>query len=131
MRSQYRRRPTAITTTDTRQIDIITIESIGATITDIIYAPIGRCAAMMALFEEHGQAHVATIVVPDTIISETNLPMAGRAYVHLVSGALDVNGQRITTGDALMPEGENRIPYPVEMTPKCWCSILHVGADQF
>lgn len=32
-----------------------------------------------------------------------------KAYVHLVRGALEVNGQPISTGDAIMLENENRI----------------------
>lgn len=32
-----------------------------------------------------------------------------KAYVHLVRGALEVNGQRISTGDAVLLEGESRI----------------------
>ena len=34
---------------------------------------------------------------------------ARKAYVHLVRGALEVNGQPISTGDAVLLEGENRI----------------------
>ena len=34
---------------------------------------------------------------------------ARKAYVHLVRGVLDVNGQRISTGDALLFEHESRI----------------------
>jgi redox-sensitive bicupin YhaK (pirin superfamily) len=37
------------------------------------------------------------------------LDPARKAYVHLVRGALEVNGQRIGTGDAVLLENENRI----------------------
>jgi redox-sensitive bicupin YhaK (pirin superfamily) len=37
------------------------------------------------------------------------LDPARKAYVHLVRGALEVNGQSIATGDAVLLENENRI----------------------
>jgi redox-sensitive bicupin YhaK (pirin superfamily) len=41
--------------------------------------------------------------------AEVALNPARKGYVHLVRGALEVNGQRINAGDALMIEGERRI----------------------
>ena len=41
--------------------------------------------------------------------AELALDPTRKAYVHLVRGALEVNGQRITAGDALMVEDEDRL----------------------
>ena len=41
--------------------------------------------------------------------AELPLNPARKAYVHLVQGTLEVNGQRIGTGDAILLENENRI----------------------
>ncbi|MCX7150517.1 MAG: quercetin 2,3-dioxygenase, partial [Rhodocyclales bacterium] len=41
--------------------------------------------------------------------AELALDPARKAYVHLVRGALEVNGQRIDAGDAVLLENENRI----------------------
>jgi redox-sensitive bicupin YhaK (pirin superfamily) len=41
--------------------------------------------------------------------AELSLDPARKAYVHLIRGALDVNGQRINTGDAVLLENETRI----------------------
>ncbi|MBP6655360.1 MAG: pirin family protein [Propionivibrio sp.] len=41
--------------------------------------------------------------------AELALNPARKAYVHLVRGVLEVNGKRLSTGDALMLEGEDRI----------------------
>ena len=41
--------------------------------------------------------------------AELGLDPARKGYVHLVRGELDVNGQRLATGDAALLEGENRI----------------------
>lgn len=41
--------------------------------------------------------------------AELALDPKRKAYVHLVSGGLDVNGQRISAGDAVMLEHENKI----------------------
>jgi redox-sensitive bicupin YhaK (pirin superfamily) len=41
--------------------------------------------------------------------AELTLDPTRKAYVHLVRGVLDVNGQRLDSGDALMLEAENRI----------------------
>ncbi len=41
--------------------------------------------------------------------AELPLDPARKAYVHLVRGVLDVNGQRLEAGDALLLEDENRI----------------------
>jgi len=41
--------------------------------------------------------------------AELTLNPTRKAYVHLVRGVLEVNGQRLSTGDALMLEGEDRI----------------------
>jgi len=41
--------------------------------------------------------------------AELALDPARKAYVHLVQGALEVNGQRLDTGDAVLLENENRI----------------------
>jgi redox-sensitive bicupin YhaK (pirin superfamily) len=41
--------------------------------------------------------------------AELALDPARKGYVHLVRGALDVNGQRLASGDAALFEGESRI----------------------
>lgn len=41
--------------------------------------------------------------------AELALDTARKAYVHLVRGALEVNGRQLAAGDALMLEGEDRI----------------------
>lgn len=41
--------------------------------------------------------------------TELSLDPARKGYVHLVRGALEVNGQRIDAGDAVLLEGESRI----------------------
>ena len=41
--------------------------------------------------------------------AELALGAARKGYVHLVRGALDVNGQRIGSGDAVLLDGESRI----------------------
>jgi len=41
--------------------------------------------------------------------AELALDPARKGYVHLVRGVLEVNGQRISTGDAVLLENENRI----------------------
>ena len=41
--------------------------------------------------------------------AELALNPARKAYVHLVRGVLEVNGKRLSTGDALMLKGEDRI----------------------
>jgi len=41
--------------------------------------------------------------------AELALDPARKAYVHLVRGAIEVNGQRIDAGDAVLLENENRI----------------------
>jgi redox-sensitive bicupin YhaK (pirin superfamily) len=41
--------------------------------------------------------------------AELALNPTRKGYVHLVRGSLTVNGQRISAGDALLLEGENRI----------------------
>lgn len=41
--------------------------------------------------------------------AELTLNPTRKAYVHLVRGVLDVNGKRLSTGDALLLEGEDRI----------------------
>ncbi len=41
--------------------------------------------------------------------AELALDPSRKAYVHLVRGALEVNGQPIIAGDAILLEGENRI----------------------
>jgi redox-sensitive bicupin YhaK (pirin superfamily) len=41
--------------------------------------------------------------------AELALDPARKAYVHLVSGALEVNGQQLSAGDALLLEGEKHI----------------------
>jgi redox-sensitive bicupin YhaK (pirin superfamily) len=41
--------------------------------------------------------------------AELTLDPARKAYVHLIRGALEVNGQRLTGGDALLLENEDRI----------------------
>jgi redox-sensitive bicupin YhaK (pirin superfamily) len=41
--------------------------------------------------------------------AELALEPARKGYVHLVRGSLDVNGQPLSTGDAVLLEGESRI----------------------
>ena len=41
--------------------------------------------------------------------AELTINPARKAYVHLVRGALEVNGQRLNAGDALMLQDENKI----------------------
>jgi quercetin 2,3-dioxygenase len=41
--------------------------------------------------------------------AEMELPPGRKTYVHLVRGALSVNGQRLTTGDAALVENEPRL----------------------
>ena len=41
--------------------------------------------------------------------AELRLDLARKAYVHLVRGALEVNGQPLEAGDALLLEGEDQI----------------------
>ena len=41
--------------------------------------------------------------------AELALDPARKGYVHLVRGKLDVNGQPLSTGDAVLLEGEGRI----------------------
>lgn len=41
--------------------------------------------------------------------AEMELPSGRKTYVHLVRGALSVNGQRLTTGDAALVENEPRL----------------------
>jgi redox-sensitive bicupin YhaK (pirin superfamily) len=41
--------------------------------------------------------------------AELALDPARKAYVHLIRGALDVNGQRLAAGDALKLHGETAI----------------------
>jgi redox-sensitive bicupin YhaK (pirin superfamily) len=41
--------------------------------------------------------------------AELTLDPSRKAYVHLIRGALEVNGQRLTGGDALLLENEDRI----------------------
>ena len=41
--------------------------------------------------------------------AEVALPAGRKTYVHLVRGELDVNGQKLTSGDAALIENEERL----------------------
>jgi redox-sensitive bicupin YhaK (pirin superfamily) len=43
--------------------------------------------------------------------ADLQLDPARKAYVHLMRGALQVNGQRLETGDALLVEGESQLTF--------------------
>jgi quercetin 2,3-dioxygenase len=48
------------------------------------------------------------------------LAPARKAYVHLARGALDVNGERLSAGDAVALDGETRI----ELANGEWAEVL-------
>jgi redox-sensitive bicupin YhaK (pirin superfamily) len=57
----------------------------------------------------HADAAVYAGLFDGEETAELALNPARKGYVHLVRGALDVNGQRINSGDAAMLEDESRI----------------------
>jgi quercetin 2,3-dioxygenase len=57
----------------------------------------------------HADAAVYAGLFDGDETADLALDPARKGYVHLVRGALDVNGQRISSGDAVLLEGESRI----------------------
>lgn len=57
----------------------------------------------------HADAALYSGLFDGTEAAELAIDPTRKAYVHLVRGALTVNGQRLTSGDALLMERENRI----------------------
>ena len=57
----------------------------------------------------HADAAVYAGLFDGNEIADLALDPARKGYVHLVRGALEVNGQRIGAGDAVLLEGESRI----------------------
>ncbi len=54
----------------------------------------------------HADASLYAGLLDEQEAAELALDPARKAYVHLVRGALDVNGQRLETGDAALLQGE-------------------------
>jgi redox-sensitive bicupin YhaK (pirin superfamily) len=57
----------------------------------------------------HADAAVYAGLFDGTESAVLELDPARKGYVHLVRGTVDVNGQRLTAGDAVLLEGERRI----------------------
>ena len=57
----------------------------------------------------HADAHVYAGLLDGAQTVELALNSNRKAYVHLVRGELDVNGQRLSAGDAALMEGESRL----------------------
>jgi redox-sensitive bicupin YhaK (pirin superfamily) len=57
----------------------------------------------------HADAALHAGLFDDDEAAELALDPARKGYVHLVRGALRVNGQRISAGDAVLLQGESRI----------------------
>jgi quercetin 2,3-dioxygenase len=57
----------------------------------------------------HADARMYAGLLDGSDRAELALDPARKAYVHLVRGALRVNGEKITTGDAVLLDGERRI----------------------
>jgi redox-sensitive bicupin YhaK (pirin superfamily) len=57
----------------------------------------------------HADAALYAGLFDGTERGELKLDPARKAYVHLVRGALEVNGQRLSAGDALKLEGESAV----------------------
>ena len=57
------------------------------------------------------------------------LDPARRAYVHVVRGTIEVNGQSLRDGDALMLEQEGSIALLVGARPKCSCSTCLIAFE--
>ncbi len=57
----------------------------------------------------HADAAVYAGLFDGNETADLALDPARKGYVHLVRGALEVNGQRISSGDAVLVEGESRI----------------------
>lgn len=66
-------------------------------------------AASDALVTIHADAALYAGLFDGDERAELALAPGRKAYVHLVRGALEVNGQSLTTGDALMLDDETRI----------------------
>jgi quercetin 2,3-dioxygenase len=57
----------------------------------------------------HADAAVYAGLFDGNETADLALDPARKGYVHLVRGALEVNGQRISSGDAVLLKGESRI----------------------
>ncbi len=57
----------------------------------------------------HADARLYAGLLDGDESAELALDPARKGYVHVVRGSLDVNGQRLDAGDALLLEGERRI----------------------
>ena len=57
----------------------------------------------------HADASLYAGLLDEQEAAELALDPARKAYVHLVRGALDVNGQRLETGDAALLQGEAQL----------------------
>jgi len=57
----------------------------------------------------HADAKLHAGLIDGRERAELTLDPARKGYVHLVRGSLDVNGQTLSTGDAVLLEGEGRI----------------------
>ncbi len=57
----------------------------------------------------HADAAVYAGLFDGNETADLALDPARKGYVHLVRGALEVNGQRISSGDAVLVQGESRI----------------------
>ena len=55
--------------------------------------------------------------------AELALDPRRKGYVHLVRGALEVNGQGLTAGDAAKLQDETESNWRRAAMPRCWCSI--------
>ena len=57
----------------------------------------------------HADARLYAGLFDGNELSEMALNPARKAYVHLVRGELDVNGQQLRSGDAALLDGETRL----------------------
>jgi redox-sensitive bicupin YhaK (pirin superfamily) len=57
----------------------------------------------------HADARVHAGLLDGEDTAALDIARGRKAYVHLVRGELEVNGQRLTTGDAAMLDGESRV----------------------
>ncbi len=57
----------------------------------------------------HADAHLYSGLFDGSEQAELSLDLERKAYVHLVRGVLEANGQRLSAGDAIMLERENSI----------------------
>jgi redox-sensitive bicupin YhaK (pirin superfamily) len=57
----------------------------------------------------HADARLYAGLLDGQELADLPLDPARKAYVHLVRGELDVNGQHLSTGDAALLDGETRL----------------------